>query len=208
MSNELVLSGTYEKDLEVGSKIREAAESLQFMLGDWVNEMHSRYEQSQNSLAKDLSAVTGVAANTLREYARVSKSFPPARRLAEASWSHHQAAAESTSPTTTLRSALKDGLSVRDTKRLAKGLPLGGESTATQQSSAAPARGDVSLEEIALADMRSAKECLKRVLETINKPGFRMTVPVGQSINDALLEVSKPFIKIEDKVKDEVGAYL
>lgn len=201
-----VLIGTYEADLEVGAKIREAAESLQFMLGDWVNGMQDKYGETQLGLSRDLSAKTGVPANTLREYARVSRTFAPAKRLADASWSQHQAAAESAQPVTTLRTALKDGLSVRDTKRLAKGLPVGGEDVAQKESSITAS--GASLEEAVLASIVLAEEHLTRALATMGKPGFRLTVNVGQDIMAKLEAASKPFVSIEAAVKDEVGALL
>lgn len=202
----IVLSGDYERDLAYGAQIREAVESLQFVLGDWVLGMEATHDDSVRTLATDMSRVTGVPANTLREYARVSRVFKPDSRLSEASWSHHQAASYNNAPVTTLRKAIHDGLSKRDTIRLAKGQPLGGEDTASKASSAVNAGAN--LEETALLDITTARQHLQRALDTINKAGFRLTVGVGQDIMSALEAASKPFVAIEDAVKAEVGALL
>lgn len=202
----IAVTGNYEADLEVGAKIRDAAESLQFMLGDWVLAMQEKHEESVLSLAKDMSLTTGVPAETLRQYARVSRSFPAGKRLPEASWSHHHKCADSSTPVTTLRSAIKQGLSVRDTGRLAKGLPLGGEDTAQKQSSVVVSGAN--MEEAVLESIALAEQHLTRALATIKQKGFRLTPAVGQDIMARLESCSKPFVNIEAAVKDEVGAFV
>lgn len=200
------ISGKYDRDLEYGSKIRDAAESLQFMLGDWVNGMLTTYEESERTLAADMSRVTGVAGNTLREYAKVARAFAPAERSASLSFSHHLRAASGEKPSQVLKAAEASNLSVRDTARLAQGLPIGGESEAQAQSSTTVA--GASMEEAALEAIAQAERYLTTALNTIRKPGFRCTVPVGQTIMARLEAASKPFVDIEDAVKAEVGAYL
>ncbi len=203
-SNSLALTGDYEADLEVGAKIRAVVESLQFALGDWVLGLEERYTDSVRTLATDMSRVTGVPANTLREYARVSRVFKADSRLSSASWSHHQAASYADEPEVTLDLAVKEGLSKRDTIRLAKGLPTGGEAEAIKTSSAANAGAN--LEETALLDIETARLHLQRALDTLRKPGFRLTQPVGADILSKLEAVSRPFVAIEDAVRAEVGA--
>lgn len=202
----LALTGDYEIDLAYGAKIREAAESLQFMLGDFVLSMEDKYGETKVAVATDCSRVTGVPMQTLRAYAQVARTFPADRRLAEASWSHHQAVCGNKAPTTTLRQAINEGLSLRDTRRLAKGLPVGGEDTAQKESSVAVV--GASLEEVVLASIALAEEHLSRALATMSKPGFRLTVQVAQDIAGKLEATSKPFILIEERIKEECGAYL
>ncbi len=198
----------YEQFLDTGVQIREAAESLQFMLGDWVNAGTEQFEESQRSLAADMSRVTGVAASTLRSYAVTAKAFPASvgRPTTALSYSHYERAATADNPLAVLQQAEAEGLSVRDTARLAKGLPIGGEAEAQQESSHVPA--NVSLEESALGYLDAAVTALLTAESILGKQGFRLTVPVGTKIMARLAAAAKPFQSIEAAVEDEVGHLL
>ena len=199
------VTGDYQADLDLGAKLREAAESLQFMLGDWVAAMEEKHGESVASLAKDMSTVTGVNANTLREYARVAKAFPPAERSAQLTYGHHLRASVAPDPVKVLKQAAEEGLSVRDTERLAKGLPTGGDEVAKQTTSEA---GAVNLEEMVMSDLAAAVQYVRRAEQTIRKPGFRLTVPVAQGIMGGLEALATPFKAIEAACVEEAGEYV
>lgn len=203
-SSVVTLSGEYAADLEMARNLRNAAQSLAWAVGDYFNAMYERYEGSQRSLERDVADAIEIPATTLREYARVARTFPVDDRSSNMSFTHHAKASVSEHPVQVLTVAEAQGLSTRDTERLAKGLPLGGEATAAAQSSVAAS--GASLEEAAVESVVLATVHLNRAVGVIKSQGFRMTIPVAQTLAARLQEAATNYLIIEKAVEAEIGS--
>lgn len=202
----VALTGDYERDLETAGRLRDAAEALQWAVGDYLLAMLERHAGTQRNLLQDVSARVGIAVKTLEQYALVARTFTADVRSSTLGYTHHYVAARADDPVAVVRQAETDGLTKRDTERLARGLPLGGEDTARAQSSAT-VQG-ASLEESVLESLSLAEAHLGRALETLGKPGMRVTVQVAQDVQGRLKAISVPYLAMEDIIKSEAGAYL
>ena len=184
---------------------KDAAESLQWMVGDRINQDKITFEGDHHFIPEAADRL-GIPLRTLQEFAQVALAFPGEARVPALSFTHHVKASRADDPAGVLEIAAAQGLNVRDTDRLAKGLPLGGEDTAQAESSAVPS--NVSLEESALGYLDAAVTALLTAESIMRKQGFRLTQPVGTKVMARLASAARPFQAIEALVEDEVGSLL
>lgn len=96
----------YASWLAQGKALAAEHSNRQWLLGDWVNEGDDEYNYKNLGIEsylligshppnfwKDTSAETNLAVGTLKNLGLVARRFPPDKRIAELSWSHHDACA-------------------------------------------------------------------------------------------------------------------
>ncbi len=98
--------------IKVGRRLGDISRSNQWWLGDWMRYGTSRWGEKYAKAAR----VTGYDPRSLANMASVAAAFPPPRRRAQLSWSHHAAIVGlgSAEQDIWLDRALEDRLSVAD----------------------------------------------------------------------------------------------
>lgn len=109
---------TYEKYAQIGRTFQQIRQSLNWWMGDWMNEGEMRFEDMYLQAIEE----TGKAVETLIKWKAVSQRIPRNIRQAPLSWTHHFYVAyievEHRGPS--LELALNVGLSSRELKEVAK----------------------------------------------------------------------------------------
>jgi hypothetical protein len=79
-----------EEWTSLGEKLGDVERCLGFIIGDWINYAESKWGDKYN----DAIAATGLEYALLRKYAYVARRVPPANRLENMPFSHHETVAK------------------------------------------------------------------------------------------------------------------
>lgn len=81
---------TVERWEAIGWALTRADMVIQWRLADWYVFGETMFDPDEPGRANRAAALIGVDAQTLKNYAVVARKFPPERRRADLSWSHHR----------------------------------------------------------------------------------------------------------------------
>jgi hypothetical protein len=112
---------SFEEWNELGGKLADAERTIGFLIGDWINYGDGRYGDKYN----EALAFTGLAYQTLRDYAYVARKVELSSREDNLTFKHHLAVAKIKEPEEQrywLNQAVKEDLSV---ERLRKSINFG-----------------------------------------------------------------------------------
>ena len=112
---------SFEEWNELGGKLADAERTIGFLIGDWINYGDGRYGDKYN----EALAFTGLAYQTLRDYAYVARKVELSSREDNLTFKHHLAVAkikETEEQRYWLNQAVKEDLSV---ERLRKSINFG-----------------------------------------------------------------------------------
>ena len=85
---------SFEEWTFLGEKLGDVERCLGFIIGDWINYAEGKWGDKYN----DAIAATGLEYALLRKYAYVARRVPPANRLENLPFSHHETVAKEKDP--------------------------------------------------------------------------------------------------------------
>ena len=109
VSVDLPPDATFETWSLAGLMLAKRHSGLHWLIGDWVGYGAERWADRWLQVASTI----GIPHPTLAQAAAVASTFPPERRNASLSWSHHRAAANTDEPDEWLARAAEAGWSAR-----------------------------------------------------------------------------------------------
>jgi len=81
---------SFEEGTFLGERLGDVERCLGFIIGDWINYAENKWGDKYN----DAIAATGLEYPLLRKYAYVARRVPPANRLENMTFSHHETVAK------------------------------------------------------------------------------------------------------------------
>lgn len=200
--------------LTVGQLIKDSERAINWATGDWW----AYGTDNKYGATKATADRLGWAEQTLKNVATVCRNVSPTNRRTDLSFTHHAEVSHLSEgeQTAVLQEAAERGLSARETRRLARGLPDGGGEQTDSTAVGTPSAGNVSskwskdetLEERAIGLVQEAASLLEDAADLLQRSDIRITVNVGQSVVGWVQFIDMYRTEILSSLEAEVGSLI